>query len=298
MTDRFSGPFVAMFESLGMGAQFARGRRDARAGHVRNLTISSSLVVAHVRGPDEPDAHRARIAVRAFGAAEWARIEDELAAEARHVADLLAGRMPADIDTVVAGAGLQLLPLSISDVAMDCTCERWSMPCAHLAAACYALARSFDTDPFGVLAWRGRGRDELLERLRQLRGAAAPATARPANAARGLDLENFWGGTPTAALPTAAGGSAAALAAAGGSPAAALAAAGGGSAAAPPAAAGGRAAVLPADAGGSAVVVAMPPVVRRADALLDQLDPLPLAIEGEPVVELLRPLYRAMAEPD
>ncbi len=267
MTDRFSAPFVAMFESLGMGPRFARGRRDARAGHVRSLTISSSLVVAQVRAPDEPVAHRARIAVRAFGAAEWSRIEDELAAEARHVADLLAGRMPADIDTVVAGAGLQLLPLSISEVAMDCTCERWPMPCAHLAAACYALARSFDTDPFGVLAWRGRGRDELLERLRQLRGAAAPAAAQPADAALGLDLENFWGGTPTAALPAAAAGATAALVAAGGHAA----------------------------SGEPAAAVAPPAVLRRADALLDQLDPLPLAVDGEPVVELLRPLYRAMA---
>ena len=45
---------------------------------------------------------------------------------------------------------------------MDCTCERWPMPCTHLAATCYALAQSFETDPFGVFAWRGRGRDELL----------------------------------------------------------------------------------------------------------------------------------------
>jgi uncharacterized Zn finger protein len=236
-----------MFESLGMGARFARGRRDARAGHVRHLSISSSLAVAQVRGPDEPLAHRARIAVRAFGAAEWARIEDELATEARHTADLLAGRMPADIDAVVARAGLQLLPLSIGEIAMDCACERWPMPCAHLAAACYALAASFDTDPFGVLAWRGRGRDELLERLRQLRGAASVPQA--VEAARGLDLATFWGGTPTDAPPAAAT---------------------------------------------PAFPDAPPVMYRRRDSLLDQVDPLPLAVDGKPVVELLRPAYQAM----
>jgi len=47
----FAGPFIAMFEALRMAPTFARGRRDARAGHVRHLTISSSLVVAQVRGP-------------------------------------------------------------------------------------------------------------------------------------------------------------------------------------------------------------------------------------------------------
>ena len=205
MTD-FAGPFIAMFESLRMAPTFARGRRDARAGHVRNLTISGSLVVAQVRGPDETVAHRSRIAVRAFGAAEWARVEGDLATQARYVADLLAGRMPADIERVFAGAGLSLLPLSIGDVAMDCTCERWPMPCVHLAATCYALARSFETDPFGVFAWRGRGRDELLLHLRQLRGAVLEQASVPAGTVvehqgDGLgEIADFWGGGAPAAV--------------------------------------------------------------------------------------------------
>ncbi len=196
----FSDPFLAMVEALRMAPTFARGRRDARAGHVRSLTISSSLAVAQVRGPEDATAYRARIAVRAFGAAEWSRVEDDLAAEARYVAELLAGRMPADIGTVFTGAGLSLLPLSIGEIAMDCTCERWPMPCVHLAATFYALARSFDEDPFGAFAWRGRPRDELLHRLGQLRGAAAveahtrQAAAPDPSADAGLgDPADFWG---------------------------------------------------------------------------------------------------------
>jgi uncharacterized Zn finger protein len=236
-----------MFEALRMAPTFAKGRRDARAGHVRNLTISSSLVVAQVRGPEEPAASRARIAVRAFGAAEWARVEDDLASQARYVADLLAGRMPADIDAVFTSAGLSLLPLSIGEIAMDCTCERWPMPCAHLAATIYVLAASFDTDPFGVFAWRGRARDELLMRLRQLRGVAAvdaqSAAPSPVDEQGLGDLADFWGSVGTVAPP-------------------------------------------PALAGG------------RADALLDQLDPPPIAVDGRPVIEILRPAYRAMPAAD
>ncbi len=204
MSDRLSAPFIAMFESLRMASTFARGRRDARAGHVRHLAISGSLVAAQVRGPDDPVAFRSRIAVRAFGAAQWARVEDDLAAQARYVADLLAGRMPADIDAVFARAGLTLLPLSLDEVAMDCSCERWPMPCVHLAATCYALAESFETDPFGVFAWRGRGRDELLTRLSQLRGTTVAAPrAEPDTADAGLgEIADFWGGTtPTTPMP-------------------------------------------------------------------------------------------------
>jgi uncharacterized Zn finger protein len=198
----FAEEFLAMVEALRMAPTFARGRRDARAGHVRSLTISGSLVVAQVRGPEEVAAHRSRIAVRAFGAAEWARVEDDLAAQARYVADLLAGRMPADIGTVFAGAGLSLLPLSIGEIAMDCSCERWPMPCAHLAATFYALARSFDEDPFGAFAWRGRSRDELLHRLGRLRGAAVarpPAEEAPEPDPGLGDLESFWGSAPPVA---------------------------------------------------------------------------------------------------
>ena len=80
------------------------------------------------------------------------------------------------------------------------------MPCKHLAAVCYVLAEEFDRDPFGMLAWRGKGRDELLAALRRIQAAGtgpgqdAPA-GRPARPRPGLDvpappleecLDGFW----------------------------------------------------------------------------------------------------------
>ena len=254
--DRLALAFLGTFESLRMGPTFARGRKDDRNGHVRQLTISGSLVVALVRGPEDAKAFRARIAVRSFGASEWARVEQDLVAEARFAAGLLAGRMPAGIGEVFAGAGLSLVPLSLDEVAMDCSCERWPVPCVHLAATCYALARSFEEDPFGVFAWRGRPRDELLLRLRELRGAGAPTPAETSPDKSGLsevsdapDPEKewgdaFWGGE-----------------------------------------------VSPA-----AAVTGRPGAVSRPDALLDQLDPPPLAHAGRPIADLLRPAYLALPE--
>jgi uncharacterized Zn finger protein len=254
---------LGTFESLRMGPTFARGRRDERAGHVRQLTISGSLVVALVRGPDDPRAFRSRIAVRSFGASEWAGVEQDLAAEARFTAALLAGRMPAGIEAVFAAAGLSLVPMSLDEVAMDCTCERWPLPCVHLAAGLYALGRSFEEDPFGVFAWRGRGRDELLMHLRDLRSASAfadGADLREAEGAAGSDAgdsgdagadsgdlgdpASFWGGDR---LPAAA-------------------------------------------------LAGRPGAATRPDALLDQLDPPPLAHEGRPIVDVLRPAYLALPE--
>ena len=61
---------------------------------------------------------------------------------------------------------------------MRCSCPDWGVPCKHLAAVCYVLAEEFDRDPFGLLAWRGRGREDLLAALRQLQGAARAARPR------------------------------------------------------------------------------------------------------------------------
>ncbi|HET6479942.1 MAG TPA: hypothetical protein VFG35_07895 [Actinoplanes sp.] len=273
--DRLAVAFLGTFESLRMGPTFARGRRDERAGHVRSLTISSSLVVAQVRGPDDERAFRARIAVRSFGAAEWAAVGTTLAGEARYAAQLLDGRMPAGIGSVFAEAGLSLVPLSLDEVALDCSCERWPMPCAHLAATCYALARSFAEDPFGAFAWRGRGRDELLTHLRELRGALA-VTARESGPAT----------TPGSSFPSSA------------------AAAGAGTGTAPadvPRGGSGESLGEVAEFWGLAVPVAAPVggrpgAVTRPDALLDQLDPPPLAQDGRPIVDVLRPAYLALPE--
>ena len=57
------------------------------------------------------------------------------------------------------------------------------------------LAEAFDADPFGMLAWRGRGRDDLLAALRRLR-AAEPAPPRPvldvADRPLADRLADFW----------------------------------------------------------------------------------------------------------
>ena len=86
---------------------------------------------------------------------------------------------------------------------MDCTCPTWQVPCRHLTATFYALAESFDTDPFGILAWRGRGREELLDRLRVLR--SVPSRPKSQHGCRG----GFWTRRTAARRPARGPGAAA-----------------------------------------------------------------------------------------
>jgi uncharacterized Zn finger protein len=197
---QWSAQFVGMLEALRMPAQFQQGRRYARAGHVRQLTISTSLASALVLD-ENGQTYRAKIAVRAFSGADWHRIEGALAQQAIYAAKLLAGQLPDDIDRLLASFGLSLFPDSLADLAMDCSCPSWQVPCRHLTAACYALAASFDGDPFGILAWRGRGREELLDRLRALRFEPVATVVEPTRAPA---LSDFWTAGPRVAAPTAA----------------------------------------------------------------------------------------------
>lgn len=230
--------FRAVLESLGLASRFQQGRRLFRTGAVQSLTVSTSVVVDTVRDadPETADTHRVRIAVRAFTAAQWRQVEQALSAQAIHLATLLAGEVPAGLVEALAASGLSLLPLSIDEVALSCSCRSWQEPCPHVIAAWYALAEEFERDPFAMFAWRGRGRDELLDRLRTPPSApTAPPTAAP---------RGFWAAGPRAARP------------------------------------------------------ARLPGTRRPDAILDQLDPLPLTLGRHEVTDLIRPVYARVVDRD
>lgn len=163
----WSKRFVAVVEGFGHGARLTRGRAYARAGNVLDLSVRPGEVAAIVQGTREkPYSVTMRIDV--YSAEQWARVERVLMEMPGFVADLLDGTMPERIDRVFAAAGLTLFPVR-REFRTDCTCPDWENPCKHVAATCYVLAEHFDSDPFELLAWRGRDRAALQRRLESLR---------------------------------------------------------------------------------------------------------------------------------
>lgn len=158
----WSTRFIEVLEAMGMGSRLTRGRNYARRGQVVSLDLSAGQVTASVQG-SRARPYRVRIGVTAYGKAEWSRVEEHLAGDAWFVAQLLSGEMPPDIEAVFDGLGLALFPAR--DLSLDCSCPDWEVPCKHIAAVCYLLAERLDDDPFQLLAWRGRDRDDLLARL-------------------------------------------------------------------------------------------------------------------------------------
>lgn len=170
----WSERFIAVLEAIGVGGRLERGRTYARKGQVLTFDVGPGTVTAAVQG-SRARPYRVRIGLTAFDKTAWTQASRTLADSAWYSAKLLAGEMPDDIEQVFASIGLSLFPADADELSMDCTCPDWEVPCKHLAAVCYLLAESFDDDPFGILAWRGRHREDLLDTLAALRSGSVPA---------------------------------------------------------------------------------------------------------------------------
>jgi uncharacterized Zn finger protein len=190
MTARWSERFVARLRSVGISA--------ALSGEVSGLVVAAGSITAQVQG-SRRRPYDVWIDLPVFSPAQWARAERAMADDPSCHEQILDGEMPADLEDVFARCGLSLLPAKAQDLAMDCSCPDWAVPCKHVTAVVRALAEAFDADPFAVLTWRGRTRSRLLDHLHELRKVAAP-TPRPVLNPRPVDperplaecLDDFW----------------------------------------------------------------------------------------------------------
>lgn len=160
-TTWWSKRFIAVLESLGAGGRLTRGRAYARKGQVLSLDLVPGIVSGTVQG-SRPTPYEVWITMPVLPPTVWSRVEAAIAEQALFAAQLLGGELPAELEAVVSQAGGTLFPKSFKDLEMRCTCPDWGMPCKHLAAAFYLLAETFDDDPFRILRWRGRSREQLL----------------------------------------------------------------------------------------------------------------------------------------
>ena len=154
-----------------------------------SLEIDAGEVAASVQG-SRAQPYAVTITLPPFSELVWARAEIALSEQALPAPKLLAGEVPPELEEIFAAAGAPLFPTAVEDLDQRCSCPDWEVPCKHLAATFYLLAEAFDADPFLILRWRGRDREQLLARLRQLRGdhlapaqvswSEVPRPARPA----------------------------------------------------------------------------------------------------------------------
>jgi uncharacterized Zn finger protein len=173
--------FLARLASFGWDEALVDGRAAALLGAIVSFEVGKAGVRADVRRADGR-REEARIAFKPLPPAALRRALTAMASRARFAADLLAGRIPDDVEAAFAGTGRTLLPASADEVSAQCTCDA-PLPCVHVGAAAVLLGDALADDPFLVFLLRGLPREELLQGLQRAR--RRPASSGAAHAVGG-----------------------------------------------------------------------------------------------------------------
>jgi uncharacterized Zn finger protein len=258
----WSQRFIAALETMGIDSRLQRGKRYARTGQVLTLEVSAGQVKASVQG-SRTKPYRVFIETDVLTAPEWDAIESVMASRAVFAARLLANEMPEEIEEAFAETSSSLFPTGADGFSSACSCPDWENTCKHIAAVYYLLAETFDTDPFLIFAWRGRAKEQLLTGLRARRRGTDPNVSRGPNGVAKSSGAGLFGwpmadderlGTVQRTEPQFAWGADADMAA----------------------------------------LETRPRLTVASDLVIRQLDPSPLAADGERITEALRALYDAI----
>jgi hypothetical protein len=184
----WSRRFVDVLEGYGLGGRMQRGRTYARKGQVLSIAVRPAVIVAQVQG-SRPSPYAVRVTMRRTAQdAQWQHIESVMGATVGFVARLLADEVPPTWGALDA----------------SCSCPDHENPCKHIAAVLYLFADQLDRDPWLLLAWHGRSRDDVLELLRARRGVTQRAAEHNVGAAAAA-IAPWWPLAPGVPLPVGSG---------------------------------------------------------------------------------------------
>jgi uncharacterized Zn finger protein len=187
--------WIEVLEGFGWARRMERARIYAREGNVLSLEFDAAQVVARVQGT-ATEPYEVKLSLDPFSDEQWGYIIESMAERAIFSAKMLAGEMPAAIETVFTSNGLTLFPFTKFDIHSECNCPDPVNPCKHIGAVYYLLGDRFSQDPFVLFELRGRSRDQILEALRQQRRlqTAAPEPIVGPNVSRShpVIIERFW----------------------------------------------------------------------------------------------------------
>jgi uncharacterized Zn finger protein len=163
-------------KQLGLDITSDGGVRGCR---VKRMEVSPGLILAQVQDR-ELGAATVEIRLPTLDDAQWERIIGVLGSQAIYAAQLLAGNMPPEIESMFAGAGASLLPESLDELQQSCTaCPPGAAACRPLSAVYWQLGEMLAEDPWLLLRLRGRDRQQVLASIHERRNLGAETPARP-----------------------------------------------------------------------------------------------------------------------
>ncbi len=178
--------WIRALEKLGeaYANRLPRGRSYAKNESVVEFEIEPGHISARVLGSFEP-FYDVEISLPPIPEDKWEGVLVEISSKVGYYAPLVNGIMPENIDHAFKSCDLSLFPKSIGEIQNTCTCadfkqrsqETAHFICKHIAAVHFVLAWLFETDPFILFEIRGKGRQEVLGKVRgSLKERESPRT--------------------------------------------------------------------------------------------------------------------------
>ncbi len=192
--------WLDLLDSYRFKKRLERGRSYAREGNVLSMEFANSRAKAEVQGSDN-QPYRVSLSLDSFSNEDWDFVINKMSEKAVFSAQLLAGEMPETIEAVFTASGLSLFPFTLNDVRSRCNCPDKANPCKHIAAVYYQLGDRFSEDPFIIFQLRGRTKNQIIERLRQIRAQKSKTIKKNAPPAATISKLNIAISKDAAAQP-------------------------------------------------------------------------------------------------
>jgi uncharacterized Zn finger protein len=188
-------------KQLGLDITPEGGLRGCR---VKRMEVLPGAIQAQVQDR-ELGSVAVEIRLPVLDDAQWQQVVDALGSQAIYAAQLLAGNMPPEIETIFVQAGASLLPLSFDELKQSCSaCPPGPKPCRPLAAVYWQLGEMLGEDPWLLLRLRGRDRQQVLASIHERRNSGAETPTRPPTPVQQLPVEEPGSFYSPAPAPTPA----------------------------------------------------------------------------------------------
>lgn len=139
--------------------RIGRGKSYVRSNAILDLTIEKGIVRAIVQG-SRSKPYNVSIAIKPVPDETWLKIQELTGDEIASLDDLLAGKFPRELETLLQNA---LFPTP-REIDFACSCPDWANMCKHVAAVLYGIANRLDQEPMLFFTLRGRDGQELIKR--------------------------------------------------------------------------------------------------------------------------------------
>ena len=147
-------------------SRLARGRTYARNGSIVHLEATQNKVTAKVAGSS---LYTVDIDFTELAHEKWKSVKERCKGQVSSLVDLLAGKVPATVMTVVSEKNQGLFP-SPGQMKFGCSCPDWASMCKHVAAVLYGVGSRLDSEPELIFSLRGVNHLELLPEMKDVVG--------------------------------------------------------------------------------------------------------------------------------